>query len=98
MGIILSNKLRDSGDGGILHWCPGCDSLHIINTKTPNHLGAIWKWNGDFNKPTFNPSINIIGQCHYFIRNGMIEFCSDSKHPLSGKTVELPDLPCYLQK
>lgn len=31
--------------------------------------------------------------CHYFIRDGMIEFCSDSNHPLSGQTVELPDFP-----
>lgn len=29
--------------------------------------------------------------CHFFIRNGQIEFCSDSTHKLAGKTVEIPD-------
>lgn len=33
------------------------------------------------------------GVCHYFIRGGQIEFCGDSTHALSGKTVNLPDLP-----
>ncbi len=44
MSETISTKLRDSEDGDILHWCPGCDSLHIINTKSPNRLGAIWSW------------------------------------------------------
>lgn len=33
------------------------------------------------------------GVCHYFIRDGMIEFCSDSTHSLAGKTIPLPALP-----
>lgn len=32
------------------------------------------------------------GTCHSFIRNGMIEFLSDSTHELAGKTVSLPDV------
>ncbi len=96
MGFLLSNKIRDSGNGELLHWCPGCDSLHMINTKTKNHNGAMWTWNNDPNNPTFNPSINITGQCHYFIRDGQIDFCSDSKHNLAGQTVQLPDLPDWL--
>lgn len=31
--------------------------------------------------------------CHYFIRDGMIEFCSDSPHEFAGQTVELPEWP-----
>ena len=31
--------------------------------------------------------------CHYFIRDGMIEFCPDSPHALAGQTVELPEWP-----
>jgi len=27
--------------------------------------------------------------CHSFIRDGQIEFCSDSTHELAGKTVRL---------
>lgn len=29
--------------------------------------------------------------CHSFVRDGKIEFCSDSSHELSGKTVDLPE-------
>lgn len=32
------------------------------------------------------------GRCHYFIRNGQIEFCGDSTHELAGKTVPLPSV------
>lgn len=97
MGINLSGKLRDSGDGSILHWCPGCESLHLIQTQKPSPNGAIWRWDGDAESPTFTPSINIVGHCHYFISAGQIQFCGDSTHDLAGKTVPLPDLPEWLK-
>lgn len=31
--------------------------------------------------------------CHYFIRAGLIEYCVDSPHELSGQTVPLPNYP-----
>lgn len=90
---------------GYNHWCPGCKSLHFIPIKQyrkekPN---PVWSFNGDLEKPTFNPSIrcffpahDIDGEhipeetlCHYFIRSGNIEFCSDSPHHLAGRTVPL---------
>ncbi len=76
------------------HWCPGCKMLHRIDVSQPNsHTGAKWTWNNDLVNPSFSPSINIVGQCHYFINNGQIQFCGDSKHELAGQTVPLPDLP-----
>lgn len=39
------------------------------------------------------PAPRRVTLCHYFIRNGMIDFCGDSPHALSGQTVELPDWP-----
>lgn len=30
------------------YWCPVCEH--------PHHLDGRWKWNGDYNKPTFGPS------------------------------------------
>lgn len=30
--------------------------------------------------------------CHSFVTNGQIQFCPDSNHSLSGKTVDLPDI------
>lgn len=31
-------------------------------------------------------------RCHSFVRNGRIEYLSDSGHPLSGQTVDLPEI------
>jgi len=88
----ISSVLRKC-EGGYLHWCDGCDSYHIINVETPNaHTGAKWTFDGNVESPTFSPSINIVGVCHYFIRQGMIQYCSDSKHSLAGTTVPLPKL------
>lgn len=93
MSLHLSSKLWDSGDGMLLHWCPGCKSRHMIATEEPFPNGAKWTWDGNVESPTFNPSINISGRCHYFIRAGQIEFCGDSAHDLAGQTVDLPDIP-----
>lgn len=73
------------------HWCPGCKQMHRINVNEPNsHSGAIWTWDANAESPTFSPSINIVGYCHYFIKAGNIEFLSDCKHELAGKTVPIP--------
>lgn len=58
---------------------------------------GLWTWNWDQEKPTIRASI-LLGverpgeRCHSFVTNGNIEFCSDSEHELSGKTVELPEV------
>jgi hypothetical protein len=31
--------------------------------------------------------------CHYFLRNGILEFCGDSPHALADQNVPLPDFP-----
>jgi hypothetical protein len=76
--------------------------LHMIWTQEANHLNAMWWYNGDPEFPTFNPSINIdmggwpLGRakrCHYFVRAGKLEFCTDSTHSLAGKAVDMPDIP-----
>lgn len=88
----------------LMHWCPGCDGPHGI---TIEGIGVpVWTFSGDYERPTFNPSILCFTSheggkplpvrktlCHYFIRDGNIEFCSDSPHALAGRTVELPDWP-----
>lgn len=94
---VLSRFLCSTNDESwglrLMHWCPGCNGWHMVNVEKPNHLGAQWSWNEDVEKPTFSPSVNIVGHCHYFIRGGMIEFCGDSRHALAGQTVPLPEIP-----
>src|SRR5688572_23111002 len=82
---------------GYEHWCPGCREIHVIPVNH-SHPKANWTFNGSFTRPTFNPSVRLMRQqgvtyCHYFIRDGMIDFCADSPHELKGQKVPLPELP-----
>lgn len=57
-----------------------------------------WTFNGDFERPTFSPSVlerkhprdghEWIN--HVFIRDGMIEYLPDCTHEMAGSTVEIP--------
>lgn len=108
-------KIRVFGpveDGTFAHMCPACGDEHIFYTKKPPGAHA-WTFNGDFEKPTFGPSMlirwgnKIPGHenleegrvCHYFVKNGMIEYCGDCTHPMANQKLELPDikLPDYLK-
>lgn len=105
MSIVLSKKLHDRGDDFLMYWCPGCNARHGINIE--KSISPCWDWNGDAENPTFSPSVRhsssrpngntmvAFVQCHYFITNGIIDFCSDSSHALAGQKVELPDMPHY---
>ena len=45
----------------------------------------------------FHPSnITESPRCHSFVRDGKIQFLSDSTHHLAGQIVDLPPLPTYL--
>lgn len=82
------------GTQHVRYTCPGCKHEHSVPA-------AHWNWNGDVDKPTLSPSVRHLDEkdgkrvttCHYFIREGRIEFCGDCQHELSGKIVELPN--CY---
>lgn len=76
------------------HYCPGCDQLHRINVNAPNPVtGAIWHWNHNADRPTFSPSVHIVGRCHYFLSDGELQYLPDCSHELAGQTVALPELP-----
>jgi hypothetical protein len=89
-------------NGGLIFWCPGCDSSHAINSHPD---GPRWVFNGDYVKPTFAPSILVTFRwhdadgemendiCHSFVTKGRIEFLSDSTHFLKGQTVDLLPWP-----
>ena len=47
--------LRETTDNGLMFWCPGCDGAHRIQHGAGS--GPRWSWNGDVEKPTFQPSI-----------------------------------------
>lgn len=102
---LVSPKLAfTKSNNAYWHWCPGCKELHQIvarPSKQPN--GASWDFNLDLEKPTFSPSIKVSGGrtggvlCHYFLKQGILDFCGDSAHSLKGQKVPLPDIPAEEQ-
>lgn len=87
-------KFRILSDGLLVFYCPGCECNHWVNIDASRE-GPIWSFNGDYYNPTFLPSVHVYTPnkvCHSFIKDGMIEFLSDSYHKLKGQTVNLPDM------
>lgn len=92
--------------GGWEHWCPACKTTHAFATEGQQANGARWTFDGNEDAPTFQPSMNIRwgkqadercdvdgGICHYILSGGVIQYCPDSTHALSGQSVPLPDIP-----
>jgi hypothetical protein len=96
----LLEPLKNQDDvSGYFVECPGCKISHVIYTN--NAKGPSWTFNGDFQKPTFSPSLVVRyswgdekkqNVCHSFIRDGRWEFLSDCTHSLAGQTVEMIDI------
>lgn len=93
---MKAKHVKYEHDGVVHHeqihfFCPGCKQIHAISPK-------IHSFNGNFEKPTFSPSVLITwgGQpnwcCHSFVRGGFIQFLGDCSHDFKNKTVELPEL------
>lgn len=91
-------KLYKSQDGQTEQvWicCPGCNCQHGFTIKQPGFVP--WTFNGDFEKPTFSPSMLVFAsnpeiRCHSYVKDGKIQFLSDCFHQLKNKTVDLPDM------
>ncbi|MDR3635698.1 MAG: DUF6527 family protein [Isosphaeraceae bacterium] len=78
-------------------WCPACQEPHPYWVDDPDPRKT-WQFNGDFNRPTFTPSLRVFGDghataCHLNLTDGKIYYHGDSPHALAGETVELPDYP-----
>lgn len=60
--------------------CPGCKTTHTLNTDPSTR--PCWGFNGDFEKPTFTPSI-LERSGHYCGRDGMTAencWCCNNGH------------------
>lgn len=99
MGWIIGRKLYESRKGVFFFWCPGCDCVHAVYTNGLYTVDGVihnWTFNGDADKPTFRPSLNVSPknperQCHSWVTDGQITFLGDCHHDLKNKTVEIPD-------
>lgn len=98
----MAPKLRrDPNDAGALwHTCPGCEMEHkLIVSPALSYERPVWKFNGNFEAPTFDPSFrHLFGHedrrkvCHYTITNGNIQFHGDCTHHLKDTTVPMRDI------
>ena len=88
--MILKRRKTDLGFLYIF-WCPACQEQHTFDVRDGQ-----WEFNGDWDKPTFQPSLNLLphgGRCHLFVKDGIIEFLGDCHHHLRGKDVPMVDHP-----
>lgn len=47
-------------------WCPGCKEMHVV--------GPGWKFNGNYDRPTFSPSV-LVTSGHYLASHKQGEPC-----------------------
>jgi len=79
----------DGKRGGYIIYCQGCKNHHAFDDR--------WTFNGDFEKPTFSPSMLVNKneprrRCHSFVTDGKIQFLSDCFHEFAGQTLDLEDI------
>ena len=90
-------------EGGYRHFCPGCEIVHWIppgwsfdgNYDCPNVTPSVKiTYNGaDAGQVRERGGRAPYAVCHYFIRDGRIEYCADSTHPMTGITVDMVEIP-----
>lgn len=95
---IIPGPLNNPKAGAVaLHYCIGCKRLHVINFEKPIYSSdgkpQVWRFNGNETRPTFSPSVNIVGYCHYTISDGTIHYHGDCKHAYANQRIDLSDIP-----
>jgi len=77
---MRKGKLRITEDGMLIFYCPGCKRNHGIYVDKLHHVN--WDFNGNYDKPTFKPSI-LVQSGHYMPENkGKPCWCDYNKeHP-----------------
>jgi hypothetical protein len=59
----VSSKFRrwkHEGRAGLHYWCQGCEKIHGVVVEG----SAAWSFNGDYERPTFTPSV-LVRSGHY---------------------------------
>lgn len=72
-------KIRKANGGKLLFYCEGCNNHHGVNDT--------WQFNGDFEKPTFSPSVLV---------RGIVPITDDEAEKiLSGEKIEPKPFVCH---
>ena len=97
MKILQEIKASDGGKG-LVFYCPGCEYYHFFTIELGTDKSRpCWTFNGDMEKPTFSPSLGVNmampeSRCHSFVRDGQIQYLSDSHHKFSGQTISMQEI------
>lgn len=76
---------------GYMVQSPATGEMYCFWTKEGN-ARVNWSFNGDFEKPTFRPSmLNLTTGEHFFVTDGKIQYLSDCRHSMAGQTVDMVD-------
>ncbi len=79
---------------GYTFFCPGCEITHHFTIKDAGQdPGHVWTFDGNFESPTFQPSLDYVGHCHLRLVSGRLQFQGDSNHALAGQTVDMVPFP-----
>ena len=91
-------EILNSPDGTPNAWmfyCVACKDHHSYT------MNRGWSFNGDFEKPTFTPSLLVRWEfngeqpekrCHLFVQDGKIKYCGDCTHSMAGQTIDMVDI------
>lgn len=50
--------LRTVKGGSVMFWCEACGYPHQVGVSAA--AGPCWQFNGDYDRPTFNPSVLVL--------------------------------------
>ena len=91
--------------------CPACGFEHSFSVdfeRRGHHTNYVWEFNGDYDKPTFSPSILSNKDkwqkhhpvCHSFLKEGVWQFLGDCTHEMANQHVPMipPDPDMSFQR
>lgn len=84
----LPNTWSFNGDVNKPTFSPSFKHSGIQTVKDENG-----KWTGEWKLDANGKGIPFV--CHYILTNGILNFCGDCTHSMSGQSVPLPELPAY---
>ena len=117
--MTIKGMLRESyfygGEGDVAYLdalCPACGFEHSFGVDLEGHGRHkdkdVWTFDGDYDKPTFSPSmLSNQGEvqaghpvCHSFLRDGVWQFLGDSSHGMAGQSIPMipPEVDATFQR
>ena len=60
--MAKTRRVRE-GSKYVAFRCPGCGHEHTVNIEQDGNITP-WGFNGDYDNPTFTPSIKVTGICY----------------------------------